>query len=84
MKLVKFYEERRLGRDSLLVSIRGPTTPRARMTHADADSTGPCAMLSRGLTCTRQARGLLGMLEAFDRYSYMSATAARPADSTSR
>jgi hypothetical protein len=27
-----------VGRDSLLVSMRGPTTPRARMTHADADS----------------------------------------------
>ena len=29
-----------VGRDSLLVSMRGPTTPRARMTHADAHSTG--------------------------------------------
>ena len=50
------YEWRRVGRDSSLVSMRGPTTPRARMTHADAHSIGgPCAMLSRALICTRQA-----------------------------
>ena len=35
-----------VGRDSLLVSMRGPTTPRASMTHADADSTGGHVRLS--------------------------------------
>ena len=44
-------------RPRLLTGVdAGPTTPRARMTHADAHSTGgPCAMLSRALICTRQA-----------------------------
>ena len=48
-----------VGRDSLLVSMRAPTTPRASMTHADADSTAAmCGCLHlpgrlRGYPATR-------------------------------